>query len=237
MTSTCHRFSSCLFALMAALAAPVAALGCAAATDATRSDPLALEVPGLGAPDCPWFAVTEGSPCSSEGLLCAWGYRPRDCSGVTFRCDDGAWVEASRKAAESTCQPVYSAADGCGPYEPPVPSDADAGRWVGGECTYTTTPGYIVVTSIDEAPAGEANCSVRPRAVRAAFYDKAGNYVRDERVTIGAGSNPPESCLEGEGLRVGAHLPATLRTITAGTCNPLFVTLDAPLAICERDCW
>ena len=235
-----HRFAASFLLRLTALAAPLVALGCGAARDGGSNATDSLELLGPNAAECPIDRPYRGAPCTSEGLLCAYGYQPRECGGTTYLCDGESFSIATTSYPDSSCRPAYDPSDGCAPHlpDPPSPSDdADAGPLVGGECAYTTTPGYLVITSIEEAPASDANCSVRPRQVRAAFYDASGNPVRDERITVSGGMNPPESCLEGEGLRVGAHLAATMHTIAAGTCNPLFVTLDAPLTTCERDCW
>jgi hypothetical protein len=118
-------------------------------------------------------------------------------------------------------------------------NDADGGpaNAVGGECHYDETHGYVVVTSIEEAGVGDYNCSMHPQRVAVTFYDASGNAVATEHLRNDYGANPPLHCLEREGIRVGAHFPAARSVLTAGTCSPVVLSIDADFPSCTTGCY
>ncbi len=118
-------------------------------------------------------------------------------------------------------------------------NDADGGpaNAVGGECHYDETQGYVVVTSIEEAGVGDYNCSMHPQRVAVTFYDASGNAVATDALRNAYGANPPLHCLEREGIRVGAHFPAARSVLTAGTCSPVVLSIDADFPSCTTGCY
>ena len=50
--------------------------------------------------------------------------------------------------------------------------------------------------------------------------------------------NPPESCLQPNGIVVGAELPAVRRDIIAGSCSPLVWQVTLPnYQLCYDKCY
>lgn len=115
--------------------------------------------------------------------------------------------------------------------------DAGPGQRVGGECHYEETRGYVVVTSIENAPSDEYNCSIRPQKIGVTFYDANGNALASDALRNSYGANAPLGCLDREGIRVGAHLSATRAVLTSGTCSPVVLRVTEDLALCDVECF
>lgn len=129
--------------------------------------------------------------------------------------------------------------DACAHTTPGIYTNEDTGPGprVGGECHYDEVRGYVVVTSIEDAPADEYNCSIRPQKIAVTFYDSNGNALATDTLRNAYGANAPLGCLEREGIRVGAHLPATRAVITSGTCSPVVLRVTEELSICDAECF
>lgn len=112
---------------------------------------------------------------------------------------------------------------------------------IGGGCAYDDVPGSITITEVVPGPEGEYNCPNSGMRVTFDFTPDDSSQASDrdsgERLTVGGGANPPQSCLEAAGLTVGATFTARRRDITNGTCSPVAWDLDVPnLDACQEQC-
>jgi hypothetical protein len=135
--------------------------------------------------------------------------------------------------------PSRGAGDSCAPHTPVgvYTNEDPPNDFAGGGCRYDEVRGYVVVTSIADAPADDYNCSIRPQRIEVTFFDSVGNPLATDVLHNSYGANAPLACLEREGIRFGAHLPARWLTLTAGTCSPTVLRLDAPLTTCDATCF
>jgi len=115
-------------------------------------------------------------------------------------------------------------------------------------CRFRDVPGTAVIEEISKAPEGVNNCSNSPMLVTFAFipdapFDLDGGFLDDGvemlrgTYSVGSGENPPESCLEPNGIVVGARFPATRKDSIAGTCAPVLLDIHLPAEeICLQQC-
>jgi hypothetical protein len=165
---------------------------------------------------------------------------------ASFGCASAAGGAADAENAMGTAtvpgsatRPRFSG-DACAHTEPGIyanETDGGPSRRVGGECHYDETEGYVVVTAIDEAPADAYNCAMHPRRVAVTFYDANGNAIANDDMRNAYGANPPLHCLESEGIRIGAHFPATRAVITSGTCSPTVLRIHGEFGSCDTGCF
>ncbi len=109
-------------------------------------------------------------------------------------------------------------------------------------CTYADTTGTVTIRTIQTPPSSEYNCPNNAKKVIFDFVPDDPNAVsaqdQNDQITIGAGMNPPESCLQPNGISVGAQLPAIRENELTGSCSPLVWKITLPnLQLCTDECW
>ncbi len=70
--------------------------------------------------------------CSNEGLVCAYGYDPPECGGITVVCEDGVWTEREHTDPEASCADAGTTDAGTGSRRDAA---TDAGTIACGEMT------------------------------------------------------------------------------------------------------
>lgn len=117
----------------------------------------------------------------------------------------------------------------------------------GGKCTYREIQGMAEITSITEAPANANNCKngveivftftpEDPEAVKSYLFPLSGDT--GQRLTVGAGMNPPGPWVEKKGLSVGSALRCIRKEIVQGACTPvLFVFPETDWTDWQKDCF
>jgi hypothetical protein len=105
--------------------------------------------------------TTSLSPLRSRALTAVVALASLGAFGCASAADAGASsTETSSMPSPSRTTEPMSGGDACAHTTPGIyTNDADAGLVprVGGECHYDETRGYVVVTSIENAPADEYN--------------------------------------------------------------------------------
>jgi hypothetical protein len=118
----------------------------------------------------------------------------------------------------------------------------EAGYAAGGPCTYDDVAGAATVLTITEAPSTEYNCTTNPKKITFSFSptdaSKAKASDASQAYMVGAGANPPESCLVPNGIAVSMIIDAKRRDIAKGTCTPTIYELTLPQPdLCLDDCF
>jgi hypothetical protein len=121
---------------------------------------------------------------------------------------------------------------------------------IAGGCSYRSFPGLATVIAVETPGPGEYSCTDASRvrmtfepedpaaAMACALTLSPGTAVLEEehRLFVGAGANPPTSCLDGIGVTVGADLPASLWIIERGGCSPTTFNLELDTSACTEQC-
>lgn len=109
---------------------------------------------------------------------------------------------------------------------------------IGGPCSGIEEKFQAVVIEIKIPPADENRCPNDPRAV--IFALKKNNDDKPESFSfgIGDGKHPPQSCLEPNGIKLGATFEITRYTNTQGSCTPVSYRPSLPnRERCDDDCF
>lgn len=187
------------------------------------------------------FTTTSLSPLRSFAFTATLAMASLGAFGCASAVDSGASsAETDITPSPSRTTAPMGGGDACAHTTPGIyTNEEDAGLVprVGGDCHYDETGGYVVVTSIENAPVDEYNCSIRPQTIAVTFYDGNGNAVATDTLRNAYGANAPLSCLEREGIRVGAHLAATRAVLTSGTCSPVVLRVTQELSLCDAECF
>lgn len=95
-----------------------------------------------------------------------------------------------------------------------------------------------MIEDVSKAPEGVTNCSNSPMLVTFVFIPDDDVEMLRGTYSVGSGENPPESCLEPNGIEVGARFPATRKDSIAGTCAPVLLDIHLPAEeICLQQCY
>jgi hypothetical protein len=114
---------------------------------------------------------------------------------------------------------------------------------VGGGCQYKVTSGTATIQSVGTPGSADYNCPNNAKKVVFDFTPDDGsaqsNADHNVAFTVGAGMNPPEACLQANGIAVGAKLTGVVRKdLQSGSCSPLAWSLALPNAqLCLDKCW
>ncbi len=113
--------------------------------------------------------------------------------------------------------------------------NSDTNKMVGGPCTYTEFTGTATITSIEDAPADDYNCTNNPKLVSYTFTpdtaEASSDYAftniadTDQLLKILGGKNPAQTWLENNGVQIGNTYACVRAEIQSGTCTPVIFTI------------
>lgn len=110
------------------------------------------------------------------------------------------------------------------------PMGKDNQMLTGGACTYKEVKGQAKITKIMAANPAGYNCKDGvevyfsftpddPAAVKRYLFP--GKSDQGQRLTVGAGMNPPKSWVDSKGLTVGSAHRCIRKELIQGTCTPV----------------
>lgn len=192
--------------------------------EASTSDARASDTPAAFV--CPAGPMSPlGSRCGAEGSSCAYGYDPPECGGRTVVCRAGSWQELSHSDPRGNCAGVL------------VPPPSSTGFRDGDPCRYESEAGSATIVAIEDVLHDDSCEASVQKEVKFAFTpaDATGKSGMG-KIIIAGGRNPPASCLAAEGLVVGAVMPVTQKTQTAGNCSPISFDFARSFSTCVAAC-